>query len=76
MKRVGRVLFWLGIIGMFTCTFIILNTCSHMTNMDDPERAFFAYAVLLAGCIPSIVITILGWCMSHLGRPRSTRPNS
>jgi cytochrome bd-type quinol oxidase subunit 1 len=71
MKRVGRVLFCLGIVGMITSALIILNTCNHMTNMDDPERAGFAGAVLLVVFIPCVVITILGWCMTHLGKSRS-----
>jgi uncharacterized membrane protein len=76
MKRFGRVLFCLGIIGMITSGVIMFNTCNAMTNMDDPERSLFIQAVLLAGFIPCMVITILGWCMSHLGKSRSTRLNS
>ena len=69
MKRVGRILFWLGIVGMITSALIILNTCNHMTNMDDPERAGFAGAVLLAGFIPCMVVTIVGWLLRRLGEP-------
>lgn len=69
MKRVGRVLFLLGILGMITSGVIMFNTCNAMTNMDDPERAGFAGAVLLAGFIPCMVVTIVGWLLRRLGEP-------